>query len=92
MTSATEYNKTFNEDNFRSPTLKANLKIVDIPIELADNVNIKPFGALINNKDDCKVEIVPWPTNGWRNMPVELVCQLRYQSEYTARVQRNLLP
>eukprot|EP00943_MAST-04B_sp_MAST-4B-sp1_P004125 g4125.t1 len=68
MAAVTEYNKTFTEDNFRSPTLKANLKIVDIPIELADSVNILPFGALINNKDDCKVEIVPWPTNGWRKL------------------------
>ena len=67
-TVATEYNNAFTENKFRNPTLKNNLKILDVPLIEATGENIKAYGKLINNKDDCKVEIVPWPTKGWRKL------------------------
>ena len=67
-TVVTEYNNAFTENKFRNPTLKNNLKILDVPLIEATGENIKAYGKLINNKDDCKVEIVPWPTKGWRKL------------------------
>ncbi|GMH95917.1 hypothetical protein TrVE_jg11881 [Triparma verrucosa] len=61
----------FSEENFRAPKLPSNLNIVDVPLVLATDENLKGFGKIISHPDEitCEkknFEIVPWPVTGRR--------------------------
>ena len=61
----------FNEENFVKPNLPANLKIHEIPLQIATAKNMREFGCLIDSLDQKSVEkgnfeIVKWPVSGRR--------------------------
>ena len=41
---------------------------IEIPLIEATNQNLKEYGYLVNDFDQCKIEIVTWPKQGWRNI------------------------
>ena len=40
----------------------------EIPLIEATNQNLEGYGYLIDNFDQCEIEIVTWPKQGWRNI------------------------
>merc|ERR1711936_1095976 len=63
----------FTEENFRNPKLPSGLSIVDVPLVLATEQSLQGYGAIVDDPDDFTVEkgtfeIVPWPTQGWREL------------------------
>jgi len=43
-------------------------KKIEIPLIEATNENLKGYGCLINDYEQCEIEIVTWPKQGWRNI------------------------
>ena len=41
---------------------------IEIPLIEATNENLKGYGCLINDYEQCEIEIVTWPKQGWRNI------------------------
>ena len=41
---------------------------IEIPLIEATNQNLKEYGYLVNDFDQCEIEIVTWPKQGWRNI------------------------
>ena len=41
---------------------------IEIPLIEATNENLKGYGYLVNDYDQCEIEIVTWPKQGWRNI------------------------
>ena len=41
---------------------------IEIPLIEATNQNLKGYGYLVNDYDQCEIEIVTWPKQGWRNI------------------------
>ena len=41
---------------------------IEIPLIEATNQNLKGYGYLVNYFDQCEIEIVTWPKQGWRNI------------------------
>jgi len=41
---------------------------IEIPLIKATNQNLKEYGYLVNDFDQCEIEIVTWPKQGWRNI------------------------
>jgi len=41
---------------------------IEIPLIEATNENLKRYGRLINDYEQCEIEIVTWPKQGWRNI------------------------
>ena len=41
---------------------------IEIPLIKATNENLKGYGYLVNDYDQCEIEIVIWPKQGWRNI------------------------
>ena len=41
---------------------------IEIPLIEATNENLKGYGYLINDYEQCEIEIVTWPKQGWRNI------------------------
>ena len=52
--------------DYLSPDVPAQLPWHDVPLVLADDVSVAPFGRLVDDPDDCDIEIVQWPAQGWR--------------------------
>ena len=52
--------------DYLSPDVPAELPWHDVPLVLADDVSVAPFGRLVDDPDDCDIEIVQWPAQGWR--------------------------
>ncbi len=40
----------------------------EIPLVRATNDNLKGYGNLVNNFDDCQIQITQWPKQGWREI------------------------
>ena len=40
----------------------------EIPLIEATNQNLEGYGYLVDNFDQCEIEIVTWPKQGWRNI------------------------
>ena len=40
----------------------------EIPLIEANNKSLEGYGYLVDNFDKCKIEIVTWPKQGWRNI------------------------
>jgi len=45
---------------------KPSLKLFDVPLVVATEDTVKPYGRLVDDPGDCAIEIVPWPAPGWR--------------------------
>ncbi len=43
---------------------------IEIPLIEATNENLKGYGCLINDYEQCEIEIVTWPKQGWRNIEI----------------------
>ena len=41
---------------------------IEIPLIEATNKNLKGYGYLVNDFDQCEIEIATWPKQGWRNI------------------------
>ena len=41
---------------------------IEIPLIEATDQNLKGYGYLVNNFDQCEIEIATWPKQGWRNI------------------------
>ena len=41
---------------------------IEIQLIEATNQNLKGYGYLVNDFDQCEIEIVTWPKQGWRNI------------------------
>ncbi len=45
---------------------KPSLQLVDVPLIEATDKTVKGYGCLVDDPDDCEIEIVRWPAAGWR--------------------------
>ncbi|MEQ9325666.1 MAG: ureidoglycolate lyase [Rhodospirillales bacterium] len=45
---------------------KPSLPLVDVPLIEATPETLEGYGCLVDDADDCQVEIVRWPAQGWR--------------------------
>jgi ureidoglycolate lyase len=66
----------FSSENFSNPTLPENLKVLEVPLQLATEESLKGYGNIINHReeyttDNKKFEITPWPVQGWRQLDPE---------------------
>ena len=41
-------------------------KVFEIPLVQATEENVKSYGQIVNSAEECTVEIVRWPAQGWR--------------------------
>ena len=63
----------FTEDNFRNQVLPSELKVLDVPLEVATEESLEGYGRIIHSRDEVSVaqgnfEIRPWPVQGWRQL------------------------
>jgi hypothetical protein len=61
----------FNSDNFQDPKLPAGLRVLDVPLALATDETLRPFGRLVHSPDEFTTEkgtfeIKKWPQPGRR--------------------------
>ena len=45
---------------------KPALPLFDVPLIEATDASVKDYGYMVDNADDCDIEIVRWPAAGWR--------------------------
>lgn len=45
---------------------KPSLPWHEVPLIRATNESVKDYGCLVDRPEDCKIEIVQWPRQGWR--------------------------
>ncbi len=45
---------------------KPSLEQFPVPLLEATNESVKGYGYLVDDPDDCEIEIVTWPAQGWR--------------------------
>ncbi|MEE9322457.1 MAG: ureidoglycolate lyase [Granulosicoccus sp.] len=45
---------------------KPSLPVHRVPLIVAEKTNLQGYGYLVDNPDDCEIEIVQWPAQGWR--------------------------
>ena len=58
--------------DYLNPDLPAGLTHVEIPVLDATPSALDGYGHLVDDPQDCRIEIVRWPAQGWR--PVDLDC------------------
>jgi len=56
--------------DYLNPQIPAGLLRHRVPLVEASEATLKGYGHLVDDPDDCEVEIVRWPAQGWR--PVDL--------------------
>jgi len=52
--------------DYLSPDIPPELPWQDVPLLVADEAAVRPYGRLVEDPDDCPIEIVQWPAQGWR--------------------------
>jgi len=52
--------------DYLSPDVPAELPWHDVPLIVADDATVAPYGHLVDDPDACEIEIVQWPAQGWR--------------------------
>ena len=52
--------------DYLKPDLPTNLRVVTMPVVDATPESLQGYGLLVDDPDQCQVEIVRWPTVGWR--------------------------
>ena len=45
---------------------KPSLPCVDVPLVEATDESVRGYGRLVDDPDQCQIEIVKWPAQGWR--------------------------
>ena len=53
---------------YLKPDLPASLRLVEMPVVKATPQSLQRYGHLVDNPNQCKVEIVGWPAAGWRTV------------------------
>lgn len=54
--------------DYMNPDVPAGLDAHDVPLIEASAESLKGFGMLVDDPDDCEIEIVQWPQQGWRSI------------------------
>ena len=52
--------------DYLSPEVPQRLPWHEVPVVPADDISVEPYGRLVDDPDDCEIEIVQWPAQGWR--------------------------
>lgn len=52
--------------DYLNPDLPAGLRLVTMPVVDATPESLRGYGLLVDDREQCKVEIVRWPAAGWR--------------------------
>ena len=52
--------------DYLSPDVPRELPWHDVPLVLADDDSVAPYGRMVDDPDECEIEIVQWPAQGWR--------------------------
>jgi len=52
--------------DYLSPEVPGRLPWHDVPLIVADAESVDGYGYLVDDADDCDIEIVQWPAQGWR--------------------------
>lgn len=54
------------EIDYLNPDIPSDLPKLEIPVIKATNSNLKGYGYLVSDPEDCEIEIVTWPSIGKR--------------------------
>jgi len=57
--------------NYLNPDLPPGLNTVAIPVVEASDGNLRGYGRLVDDPNQCQVEIVRWPAAGWRTVDTD---------------------
>ena len=57
--------------NYLNPDLPAGLRVVEMPVQDATAENLRGYGQLVDDPNQCPVEIVRWPAAGWRTVDTD---------------------
>jgi Ureidoglycolate lyase len=57
--------------DYLNPALPSGLAIVSIPIVEATPETVKGYGYLVDDPQECKIEITRWPAQGWRRVDAD---------------------
>ena len=56
--------------DYMNPVVVPNLPQIEIPLVTASAESLQGFGELVSDYKNHPVEIVTWPTQGWRSVDV----------------------
>lgn len=51
-----------------NPIRQPDLRVIDAPLVAASDSNLKGYGYVVDNYEDCEIEITRWPAQGWRSV------------------------
>ena len=63
-----QFKKPQKNYKYDSTKIMPSFNKVEIPLVNATNENLKGYGYLVDVYDQCKIEIVTWPKQGWRDI------------------------
>ena len=63
-----QFKKPQKNYKYNSNKIMPSFNKVEIPLVNATNENLKGYGYLVDVYDQCKIEIVTWPKQGWRDI------------------------
>ena len=63
-----QFKKPQKNYKYDSTKIMPSFNKVEIPLVKATNENLKGYGYLVDVYDQCKIEIVTWPKQGWRDI------------------------
>ena len=66
-----QFKKPQKNYKYDSTKIMPSFNKVEIPLVNATNENLKGYGYLVDVYDQCKIEIVTWPKQGWRDIEEE---------------------
>lgn len=52
--------------DYLNPDVPDHLPVFEVPLVVADETTVAPFGRIVTDPETHPVEIVPWPASGWR--------------------------
>ena len=52
--------------DYLAPDVPPRLPWHDVPLVVADDASVAPYGCLVDDPADFDIEIVQWPAQGWR--------------------------
>src|SRR5262245_39719689 len=54
--------------DYLKPDIPVGLRLLDIALVRADKASLKGYGEVVRDPQKHRVEIVPWPLAGWRQL------------------------
>ena len=63
-----QFKKPQKNYKYDSTKIMPSFNKFEIPLVNATNENLKGYGYLVDVYDQCKIEIVTWPKQGWRDI------------------------